>query len=173
MKKRVSILCILCMAVLLLPGCTKKEASSAESKMKQVSPNETGPEKQKKLPSGEKSSEPVDIDLTELSSTMVYAEVLNIMTSPEEYIGKTLRMAGPYYASYVEETKKYYHFVIINDATACCEQGIEFTWNGEHNYPDDYPADQTEVEMTGVFKSYEEAGKTYYALFTDAIASAE
>ena len=30
----------------------------------------------------------VDVDLTELSSTMVYSEVYAMMTEPENYIGK-------------------------------------------------------------------------------------
>ena len=36
----------------------------------------------------------VDVDLTTLSSTMVYAEVFNMMMSPDDYIGKTIRMTG-------------------------------------------------------------------------------
>lgn len=37
----------------------------------------------------------VDVDLTKLSSTMVYSEVYNMMNSPKEYVGKTVRMYGP------------------------------------------------------------------------------
>ena len=31
-----------------------------------------------------------DVDLTNLSSTMVYSEVYNMMSTPENYIGKTV-----------------------------------------------------------------------------------
>jgi hypothetical protein len=105
-----------------------------------------------------------DVDLTVLSSTLVYAEVYNIMTSPDDYMGKTIKLSGPYYASYYEDTGKYYHHVIVEDATACCQGGLEFKWNGDHAYPDDYPENNTRIEVAGVFGSYEELGQTYYYL---------
>lgn len=111
----------------------------------------------------------VDVDLTALSSTLVYAEVYNIMVSPENYIGKTVKMRGSYYASYYEETGKYYHYIIVEDAAACCLQGLEFIWNGEHTYPEDYPADGTEVEVVGTFGTYEELGVSYSYISTDEI----
>ena len=58
----------------------------------------------------------VDVDLTALSSTMVYSEVLNIMTAPETYIGKTLKMNGIFSYYYDENTNKYYFGCIIQDA---------------------------------------------------------
>lgn len=103
----------------------------------------------------------VDVDLTIMSSTMVYAEVNQMMVSPEDYIGKTVKMRGLYYASYYEANEKYYHCVIISDATACCSQGIEFIWgDGSHIYPDEYPSDETLVEVTGIFETYQEDGDT-------------
>lgn len=110
----------------------------------------------------------VDVDLTALSSTMVYAEVYNMMTEPESYIGKAIKIRGLYYATYYEPTKQYYHFVVIQDATACCAQGLEFIWL-EHVYPNDFPEDETEIEITGVWESYEEEGQTYYHIMTDAV----
>jgi translation initiation factor 1 (eIF-1/SUI1) len=125
--------------------------------------------KQKELTEIEGSSE-VDVDLTSLSSTMVYAEVYNMMINPEEYIGKTIKISGQYYASWFEETEQYYHGVIISDATACCSEGLEFIWDDNtHTYPDEYPEDYTEVEIIGVFDSYEELGSTYYYIATDDI----
>ena len=110
------------------------------------------------------------IDLTVLSSTMIYAEVYNIMSHPDEYMGKTVKMSGPYYASYYDITDLYYHYVVIEDATACCQQGLEFIWNGEHNYPDDYPEERTEIEVSGLFSSYDELGRTYYYIAVDDIS---
>lgn len=110
------------------------------------------------------------VDLTVLSSTMVYGQVFDMMEAPEAYMGKTIKMSGSYYASYSEETKHTYHYVVVQDATACCQQGLEFIWNGEHQYPDDYPADGTEIEVIGVFESYEELGQTYYYIATDKIS---
>ncbi len=112
----------------------------------------------------------IDIDLTEQSSTIVYAEVYNMMVNPDDYLGKTIKIAGQYYSEYWDQTEKYYFYVVISDATACCQQGIEFIWDqGKHKYPDEYPEDNTIVEVTGVFGSYEELGDTYYYLATDDI----
>lgn len=110
-----------------------------------------------------------DVDLTSMSSTMVYAEVSNIMTNPDKYFGKRIKIGGLYYASYFDETDLYYHYVIISDATACCKQGIEFIWKGEHTYPDDYPEEDAIVEIIGIFGKYDELDKTYYYLSVDSI----
>ena len=112
----------------------------------------------------------VDVDLTALSSTMIYAEVYNIMTNPDDYMGKTIKMTGPYNASYYDETGLYYHYVVVEDAASCCQQGLEFVWNGEHTYPDDYPESNSKIEVVGVFCSYDEFGTTYYCLSVDDIS---
>jgi hypothetical protein len=108
--------------------------------------------------------EGIDVDLTQLSSTMVYAEVFNIMSNPDFYMGKTIKVNGPYYPLYYEDTELYYHFVIVEDATECCQQGLEFSWDGEHAYPADYPQADTDIEVVGIFDSYEELGETFYYL---------
>lgn len=112
----------------------------------------------------------VDIDLTVLSSTMVYAEVYNIMTDPETYLGKTIKVRGPYYPDYDDQSGRCYHYIVIEDATACCAQGLEFIWIGNHAYPGDYPAEGTRIEVTGVFGEYEEFGEIYYYLTVDGIS---
>ena len=61
--------------------------------------------------------EGIDVDLTALSSTMVYSEVYNMMTSPEDYIGKTVKMKGMYSVYHDESTDKYCFACIIKDAT--------------------------------------------------------
>ena len=129
----------------------------------------SGPETQEGSASGPAAAAGVDVDLTAMSSTMVYAEVYNMLMDPGLYMGKTVRMSGPYYASYYDETGKYYHYVIIEDATACCQQGMEFIWNGDHVYPSDYPEDFTRIEVTGTFEYYEELDYPYYYLAVDGI----
>ena len=151
MKKNVAALLLLCLICTLATGC--KGGETQETDVHQ---------------SGD-----VDVDLTVLGSTMVYAEVFSMMNNPDQYKGKTVKMNGPYYASYYDETDLYYHYVIIEDAAACCQQGIEFIWNGDHNYPDDYPKDQTKIEVTGIFGSYDELGRTYYYLSVDDVSILE
>lgn len=108
-------------------------------------------------------SDGVDVDLTLMGSDLVYATVYQMMSKPEEYEGKTIRIEGKYYASYYPITDKYYNYCLIADALACCSQGLEFELAGGAVYPDDYPADQSEVIVTGVFETYtEEAGQTFY-----------
>lgn len=115
-------------------------------------------------------SQDVDFDLTTMSSDMVYATVYQFMVYPNQYEGCTVRMKGNYYATFYELTQKYYHYVIIQDAMACCAQGMEFIWkDGTHKYPEEYPEDNAEVEVTGVFTSYREEGDdNLYCALKDA-----
>lgn len=101
----------------------------------------------------------VDYDLTAMSSDMVYATVYQMMTDPGNYTGKTFRMDGLYYGTYYEPTAQYYHYCMIQDATACCTRGLEFVWDdGSHVYPDEYPKDNTEIVVEGTFETYREDG---------------
>ena len=107
----------------------------------------------------------IDLDLTRLSSTMVYSEVYNMMNSPEQYVGKMIRMNGKL-AVYKYPERNYYT-CIIADATACCQQGVEFLWAGNHKYPDDYPNEGDGIIVTGIFEIYYE-GENKYVQLRDA-----
>lgn len=116
-------------------------------------------------PSGEvSSSDGVDVDLTELSSTMVYSEVYNMMYLPENYVGKTVKMRGLYVPYHDEATGKYYHNCLIMDATACCSQSIEFELTDDYNYPGDYPAEGQDFCVSGTFDTYMEGTDKYCTL---------
>ncbi len=106
----------------------------------------------------------IDVDLTVLSSTLVYAEVYNMMVSPDDYEGKTVKMSGQFSYLCDESTGKEYFACIIQDATACCAQGIEFELAGDYVYPDDYPEIGEEVCVTGVFETYMEGNYIYCTL---------
>jgi hypothetical protein len=179
MKEKISLLIAVLTILTLLSGCAD-QASEAPIEMPSPSAadsfippaaepdsspnaNPVPPEEPSKNNGGDLA---VDVDLTALSSTMVYGEVFNMMMEPESYIGKTIKMRGLYYVNYYELTAKYYHFVVIQDATACCAQGLEFVWIGDHNYPED----ETEIEVTGVWESYEEDGQTWFRIRTNAIS---
>lgn len=104
----------------------------------------------------------VDYDLTTMGSDMVYVTVYQFMVNPEDYIGKTVRMKGDYYASWYEPDAQYYHYCIIQDATACCAQGMEFVWgDGSHSYPDEYPEENAEIVVTGTFGTYYDEVDSY------------
>ena len=116
------------------------------------------------------NKEDVDYDLTKMGSDMVYATVYQMMVDPTTYEGKTVRVNGNYYGGWYEPTAQYYFYVIIEDAMACCSQGLEFIWeDGSHVYPDEYPADGSEVEVTGIYETYQEEGdQTIYCRLKDA-----
>ena len=42
----------------------------------------------------EEKRKEIDVDLTKLSSSMVYSEVYNMMNEPEPYEGKMVKMQG-------------------------------------------------------------------------------
>lgn len=151
---------------------------TAESTMPAETPESTVPAETAVLsteePSAEITPEPaeetadpyevIDIDLTVMSATMVYSQVSDIMADPDAYVGKVLKMKGPMTVFHSEETGKYYFGCLIQDATACCAQGIEFELAGEHHYPEDYPPENTEVTVVGVFDTYIEGVGLYCTL---------
>lgn len=110
------------------------------------------------------TSSTVDVDLTEMSSTMIYSEVSNMMMAPDDYVGKTVKMSGQFASFYDESIDEYYYACIIADATACCQQGMEFQLAGNHKYPDDYPEENAEITVQGTFSIYEQDGQSYVAL---------
>ncbi len=106
----------------------------------------------------------VDVDLTALSSTMVYSEVYNMMSAPESYIGKTVKMSGNFAFYHDEASGKYYFACVIKDATACCSQGIEFILPESYSYPEDYPSPGDDITVIGTFDTYQEGEETYCTL---------
>ena len=111
---------------------------------------------------GSRGGGDVDVDLTLLSSTMVYSEVLNMLQNPDEYVGKTVRMEGAF--AVTETPARNYYQCIIQDATACCSNGIEFAQPGEVKYPDDFPPLETEITVVGRFETYTEGNSVYIQL---------
>ncbi len=116
----------------------------------------------------EDSTDPLkadSIDLTDMSSTMIYSTVYNMMLSPKDYIGKEVTMYGEFavYTDQEEKASEYYS-CIIKDATACCAQGLEFVLKGEHTYPDDYPEVGEQIVVKGTFDVYDEKGYDYCRL---------
>lgn len=106
----------------------------------------------------------IDIDLTEMSSTMIYSEVSNMVTTPEDFVGKTVKMAGKFAVYHDDVDGNDYFACVIADATACCSQGLEFELKGEHKYPDDYPKVDSEITVQGVFDTYNIGENVYYTL---------
>ena len=105
------------------------------------------------------SGQNIDLDLTALSKTVVYSEVYNMVVTPANYIGKTVKMKGNFNQYSDEMTGKTYNTVIIPDAAACCQQGLEFE-------PEDNSALNdiqvgTEITVIGSFDTYTEGEYLY------------
>ena len=114
--------------------------------------------------------EKVDIDLTVLNSNLVYSQVYDMITEPDGYIGKTVKMSGQF--AIYEGEERVYCACIVADATACCSQGIEFILEGEPPYPEGYPELGEEITVAGVFDTYIEtmAGQDFlYIQLIDAV----
>ena len=122
----------------------------------QMQPAEALPDYEPAQASGE-----LDVDLTTLSSTMVYSEIYNMMYEPDRYVGKRIKMNGQFAVYGNPNTGAVYTACIIMDATACCSQGLEFVLAGEQSYPADYPELGTEITVVGTFQTYEENGYMY------------
>lgn len=108
-----------------------------------------------------------DIDLTTLSSTMVYAKVYDMVTNPAMYIGKSVKADGVFFKETVPETGNEYYYVVIADAAACCQQGLEIKRNEACS--DRYPEVDGAITVIGIFDSYTEDDKTYYYIDTKSI----
>ena len=118
----------------------------------------------------------LDIDLTALSGIMVYSEVNSMISFPDNYIGKTVKMQGQFNIYQATDENgafipdKMFFACMIADATACCAQGLEFALAGEPVYPDEYPELGAEITVIGEFQSYEENGMTWYHLVNARLA---
>lgn len=111
------------------------------------------------------NSSKVDFDLTKMSATMIYAEVFNMLIEPEKYENKRVKMRG-YFTIYNENTNDEVYSVIVPDATACCQQGIEFFYNFENTKP----AQNADIIVTGIFKVHTmQNGITYNYINAESI----
>ena len=183
-------MCLILACVLLICGCGSKESTGSkvsnnnsvdaviqneidksseaatEESAKQVDDAESSDGKNKKTNTAD-----VDIDMTEMSSDMVYATVYQLMTDPDTYVGKKIRIKGNYSPYWYDATSQYYHYAIIQDATACCSQGLEFVLaDTSLTYPDDYPAEGDEIVVTGTYETYTESGDSnLYCRLSNAV----
>lgn len=66
------------------------------------------------------SNEEFDVDLTIDNADLIYAEVFAMVYTPEDYVGKTVKMKGQFVFYYDEEKDQYYYACLIKDAMACC-----------------------------------------------------
>lgn len=192
MKKSMVSILLMCLLLATATGCSKEKQQAAEEQVTETLAEDTNVLSAEKSTNVSASEETTDIsaaeettdipasedntdipastemlDLTQFSSTMVYSEVYNIMVNPGDYMGRTIKMNGLFSVYEDDVTGQIYFACIIQDATACCAQGIEFILKGDYSYPEDYPAPGEEVTVTGEFETYYE-GENLYCRLKDA-----
>ena len=151
---------------------SNEEASASAESIPTPKEQETSEESEQP----QASSNGVDVDLTVLSSTIVYSEVYNMLyNDPAHYLGKTVKARGTFsiyqlVTDGVLQPDPVSYACIISDAAACCAEGMEFVLEGDLTYPDDYPELGTEITVIGEFQSYEENGMTRYHLVNARLA---
>lgn len=148
MKKIIAAVLIIIMCVSFV-ACTKSQNDINKNTTAETTTTET---------------KSVDLDLTELSGTVVYSEVYNMLITPDDYKGKIIKMTGNFNQYYDEENKKTYNAVIIPDATACCQQGLEFQLADKSNPNFEQGA---EITVEGSFNTYTE-GEFIYCFLDNA-----
>ncbi len=116
------------------------------------------------IPTFTMNEEGVEVDLTVMSSGTVYSIVYDMMMHPDNYVGKVVKMRGIFDTAYDEASGIRYYACVIQDATQCCAQGIEFELEKPGTYPDDFPEVGQECTVVGVFDTYMEGEYRYATL---------
>ena len=111
----------------------------------------------------------IDLDLTKMSATMIYSTIFDMLVMPEDYVEKNMKLTG-WFETYTDPyTNELYYAVVVPDATACCQQGLEFVWPGSHTYPDDFPEPGQDITIIGRYKVTETDGVTYAYLEANSV----
>ena len=185
MKRLFCLLLAVCMMVFLC-SCGKGGGEDAgndtlssdeeASASAEIIPTPNQQETPEKSGQAQPSAGKVDVDLTVLSSTMVYSEVYNMLyNDPAYYHGKTVKARGEFsiyqlVTDGVLQPNPVSYACIISDAAACCAEDMEFVLEGNYTYPDDYPELGAEITVIGEFQSYEENGMIWYHLVNARLA---
>ena len=185
MKRLFCLLLAVCMMVFLC-SCGKGGGEDAgndtlssdeeASASAEIIPTPNQQETPEKSGQAQPSAGKVDVDLTVLSSTMVYSEVYNMLyNDPAYYLGKTVKARGEFsiyqlVTDGVLQPDPVSYACIISDAAACCAEGMEFVLEGNYTYPDDYPELGAEITVIGEFQSYEANGMIWDHLVNARLA---
>lgn len=147
MKKIIAIILVLVLALSFV-ACSKNSDKNENYNSKTTT----------KITETTTEAKSVDLDLTELSSTLIYSEVYNMLITPDDYKGKIIKMKGLFNQYTDEQTGETYNAVIIPDATACCQQGLEFELSDKTNPNFEQGA---EITVVGTFDTYSEGELLY------------
>ena len=114
------------------------------------------------------NSSNADIDLTRMSSTMVYSMVYQMVTDPQKYVGKRIKMKGAFSSYFDEEANQRFFGCVIKDALACCSQGLAFELAKPRKFPSEYPSEGTSITIIGTFEFEKEEDGIGFPIIKDA-----
>ena len=112
--------------------------------------------------------EHIDIDLTTMNATMVFSQVSDMINKPSTYINKIVKVKGPFRPFESTDPNSCYPAILIQDATACCGNGLEFLLYGVPRCTmkggNGYPLFNEEATVVGRFETYLEDYNLYIHL---------
>jgi len=158
MKKNLFILFVLSILMLLI-SCRK---TSSKTEIMLDSTNK--PEKTEALK--------IDYDLSSMNFTMISSMFFQMVIEAEKYENKNFKIKGIFQTFPNPDNPQGlpYFSVIINDVTMCCQEGIDFVWQGNHKWPEDYPKEDQEITIIGKYIVTETDDFTYnYILASDIL----
>ena len=116
--------------------------------------------------------EHIDVDLTTMNATMVFSQVSDMINQPSTYVNKIVKVKGPFRPFESTNPDYCYPAILVQDATACCGNGIEFLLYGvprcKMQGGNGYPLLNEEAIIVGRFETYLEDASRYIHL-VDAV----
>ncbi len=140
MKEKVFKKYLLLILFVCLAGCSKNSKNTRNHAKKSVADLQEN-----------ESAFALDIDLTKMSATMIYSQIFNMIIEPEVFEGNIIKVAGKFTEISDSETSQISYAVLIPDATACCQQGLELRWEGRSELSGECPELDSEIVVTGKY----------------------
>jgi uncharacterized membrane protein YcgQ (UPF0703/DUF1980 family) len=108
-----------------------------------------------------------DSEIVEIREKMFIAQTNDVYLNPDEYLGRTIRLAGMFGVIDEVDPPCYY---VYRFGPGCCgydaNAGFEVVWKGD-GVP--YPEDNDWVEATGVLENYEYDGESFLRLALESL----
>ena len=99
--------------------------------------------------SEEKKPLSIDYDFTKMNFNIATAQIFNMTVEADKYLGKVVKFQGQFMSIEEEGYTSRFFSVLQYDATACCQTGFMFFLPEDKKYPDDYPAEMSDIEVCG------------------------
>lgn len=112
--------------------------------------------------------EKYDIDISRMSGTMVYGQVYQMVMYPSKYLGKHIKMKGIFSSYYDEQLERRFYGCVIQDALACCSQGLAFELAKPRKYPEQYPVEGDAIVVEGDFDYEKDEGGSGFPIIRNA-----